>query len=445
MPGWAGWVLTQLRASLAPGGSSQHMRGVEVLSPASHRPSLSSLEGITAVGALTCPWSFPFPSLPRGASSSTDEAWLLVQAWRASLRRQARPHPRHVHEGRSPVLPRRVLRCCERVAIPAGCCRRHCAGRFGLQSGRHADCRWVEAGRRCSAPLGAGRLGEGPGRLRGKLLCGWGEGPSDHTGGEVGRQAVSGAAATLGVWPRVQGCSSRLSGPVTCAARPGPLASPGARISHVTPSAVPPWRLGVGGHARGHPVGAALRPRPVRQEPPSQASCLLGPSLVDPPPMSSRGLRMQFQGAGGRGGGHVVELGRALGTPSSLTAPSPVSPRAASPSRPSTTSPSPRSMRPSWWTLRRWAAGGPAWPVAGRAAAASPLGPVWGPGAWQSCRALRRRRPPEPLALSSTPCAPGHRPLRAVCRLLQRRGVQQVPGRPLPAPVPGEGPGPRHH
>lgn len=247
MPGWAGWVLTQLRASLAPGGSSQHMRGVEVLSPASHRPSLSSLEGITAVGALTCPWSFPFPSLPRGASSSTDEAWLLVQAWRASLRRQARPHPRHVHEGRSPVLPRRVLRCCERVAIPAGCCRRHCAGRFGLQSGRHADCRWVEAGRRCSAPLGAGRLGEGPGRLRGKLLCGWGEGPSDHTGGEVGRQAVSGAAATLGVWPRVQGCSSRLSGPVTCAARPGPLASPGARISHVTPSAVPPMEAGCGG------------------------------------------------------------------------------------------------------------------------------------------------------------------------------------------------------
>ena len=224
-----------------------------------------------------------------------------------------------------------------------------------------------------------------------------------------------------------------------------PLASPSARISHVAPSAVSPWRLGVGGRARGHLVGAALRRRPVRQEPPSQALCLSGPSLAGPPPTGGQGLRIQFQGTGGQGEGHVVEPGRELGTPSSLTVPSYVSPRAASPLQPSTTSPSPRSTRRSWWTSRRWAAGGPAWPVVGRAAAASPLGPVWGPGAWQSCWARQRRRPPEPLALSPAPCAPGHRPLRAVRRLLQRRGVQQVPRRPLPVPAPGEGPGPRHH
>lgn len=151
---------------------------------------------------------------------------------------------------------------------------------------------------------------------------------------------------------------------------------------------------------------------------------------------------MQFQGVGGRGGGHVVELGRALGTPSSLTAPSHVSPRAASPSRLSTTSPSPRSTRRSWWTLRRWAARGPAWPVAGRAAAAS---------LWDQSGGLGRGRAAGPSGdegrLSPSPSPPPHVP-QAIAHYEQSadyyKGEEsnRYPGAPCPLPSLARAPGP---
>ena len=122
----------------------------QVLSPAPHRPLLSSLVGITSVGALTCPWSFPFPSLPwprvssaptpsQGASPLTDEAWLLVQAQGASPRPQA---------------------------------SRRCAGQFRLRSGSLGTATgWRRAGGAQSL-WELGLLGEGPGRLQGELESG---------------------------------------------------------------------------------------------------------------------------------------------------------------------------------------------------------------------------------------------------------------------------------
>lgn len=186
----------------------------------------------------------------------------------------------------------------------------------------------------------------------------------------------------MGPQPWTLGCSSHLSGPVTCA----PVASPSACISGVAPSVVPHgvwvWGTCPRSPSRGSTQTQTCHTRAslISRVP----LCLWDPPWRTSPPTGGRGLRIQFQGTGSQGRGHVVELGGALGTPSSLTAPPHVSPRAASPSRPSTTSPSLRSTRRSWWTLRRWAAGGPAWPVVGRAAAASPLGPDWGPGARQS-------------------------------------------------------------
>lgn len=198
----------------------------------------------------------------------------------------------------------------------------------------------------------------------------------------------------------------------------------------------------MGGHARSHLVGAALRRRPVRQKPPSQASCLSGPSLADPPPTGGQGLRIQFHGTGGQGEGHVVELGRELGTPSSLTAPSYVSPRAASPSRPSTTSPSPRSTRRSWWTLRRWAAG------------AQP-GQWWGgllqPVLWDQSGGLGRGRAAGPAGdegrLSPSPSPPPRVP-QAIAHYEQSadyyKGEEsnRYPGAPCPPPPPARAPGP---
>lgn len=150
-----------------------------------------------------------------------------------------------------------------------------------------------------------------------------------------------------------------------------------------------PWRLGVGDMPTVTQSGQHSDPGLSQESLPRKprAPLPLGPSLEDLPSYSWPRAENPVSGDQ-ESRGHVVELGGALGTPSSLTAPSHVSPRAASPSRPSTTSPSPRSTRRSWWTSRRWVAGGPAWPVVGRAAAASPLGPGWGPGAQQS-RACR--------------------------------------------------------
>ena len=114
----------------------------------------------------------------------------------------------------------------------------------------------------------------------------------------------------------------------------------------------------------GHPVGAVLRPRPLRRAPPLQALCPVcpwGPFSAHVPSRVWLGTR--------KGG-----WGPQDGLPTPIAGPSPGLTRAGSQSPLSTTSPLPRSTRRSWWTSRRLVAAA-AQPMAGRTAAACPLGP----------------------------------------------------------------------
>lgn len=176
-----------------------------------------------------------------------------------------------------------------------------------LRSGRHADRRWWRRAGGARATLGAvAALGRPCGEA--SVV---GRRPSDHTEWEAREAGCLGAAGTLDVRPESRAVPPASSTSHMCRRA---RASGQSRCPHFPcrPICCAPWRLGMGACPR-PPSQAALRPRPVVARASSQTSCLLDPSLV-----TSQGVaeaeKCSFRGSGPRRG-HVVELGRALGTP----------------------------------------------------------------------------------------------------------------------------------